>query len=269
MAEGRPVIWTLRPRPPGARRGFRRSMHNDDKAPTAGRLYETPGAQATTTCGSMTCPHRTPGTRARRPSQTCVLDLARTAPRDSRELVALGAGTRMYQLFVAPDALRQAPWSRSALAYQPRARCPMICSDRNGSCAGCPVPRDGPGAGPGAWRRGAGSCKGLTASICLPEGAHPPALDNGLAALVALHRVVILAAGASFRDPPGPGFQPSSTTGNGLRRWYEQGAPQEPVQPRHPGGRPARTCSTTVRSTGRRRDRFVAMPVRGNMLFRR
>src|ERR1700727_573736 len=122
------------------------------------------------------------------------------------------------QLFVAPDALRQAR-VMSALAGRPGVPVPMIWfTEEDPGVLGAPfyvmdrvrgrVPGDAP-----SWPR-----RGWTAA--LPPERRPRLHDNGLAALVALHRVD-WRPGLSFLDPPGPGSALDRYLAQ-LERWYER-----------------------------------------------
>ena len=131
------------------------------------------------------------------------------------------------QLFVAPDALRQAR-VMSALAGQPGVPVPMIWfTEADPGVLGAPfyvmdrvrgrVPGDVP-----SWHR-----KGWT--VDLPPEGRTRLHDNGLAALVALHRVD-WRPGLSFLDPPGPGTALDRYLAQ-LERWYAWCAPSRRFGP--------------------------------------
>jgi aminoglycoside phosphotransferase (APT) family kinase protein len=132
------------------------------------------------------------------------------------------------QLFVAPDALRQAR-VMSALAGQPGVPVPKIWfTEDDQRVLGAPfyvmdrvrgqVPGDVP-----SWHR-----KGWT--VDLPPARRTRLYDNGLAALVALHQVdwrPIL----GFLDPPGAGTALDRYLAQ-LERWYEWCGPSRRFGPR-------------------------------------
>jgi len=131
------------------------------------------------------------------------------------------------QLFVAPDALRQAR-VMSALAGQPGAPVPTIrFTEPDPRVLGAPfyvmdrvrgqVPGDVP-----SWHR-----KGWTVDLSPAERARLH--DNGLAALVALHRVD-WRPGLSFLDPSGPGTALDRYLAQ-LERWYEWCGPSRRFGP--------------------------------------
>jgi aminoglycoside phosphotransferase (APT) family kinase protein len=131
------------------------------------------------------------------------------------------------QLFVAPDALRQAK-VMSALAGQPGVPVPGIWfNEADPGVLGAPfyvmdrvrgrVPGDVP-----SWHR-----KGWT--VDLPPGQRTRLHDNGLAALVALHRVD-WRPGLGFLDPPGPGTALDRYLAQ-LEAWYEWCAPSRRFGP--------------------------------------
>jgi aminoglycoside phosphotransferase (APT) family kinase protein len=131
------------------------------------------------------------------------------------------------QLFVAPDALRQAR-VMSALAGHPGAPVPKIrFTEADPQVLGAPfyvmdrvrgrVPGDVP-----SWHR-----KGWTVELSPAERARLH--DNGLAALVALHRVD-WQPGMSFLDPPGPGTALDRYLSQ-LEHWYEWCGPSRRFGP--------------------------------------
>ncbi len=131
------------------------------------------------------------------------------------------------QLFVAPDALRQAR-VMSALAGQPGVPVPRIWfTEADPGVLGAPfyvmervrgqVPGDVP-----SWHR-----KGWTVDLAPAQRARLH--DNGLAALVALHRVD-WRPGLAFLSPPGPGTALDRYLGQ-LERWYEWCAPSRRFGP--------------------------------------
>jgi aminoglycoside phosphotransferase (APT) family kinase protein len=131
------------------------------------------------------------------------------------------------QLFVAPDALRQAQ-VMSALAGQPGVPVPVIWfTEADPGVLGAPfyvmdrvrgrVPGDVP-----SWHR-----KGWT--VDLPPERRTRLHDNALAALVALHRVD-WRAGLRFLYPPGPGSALDRYLAQ-LERWYEWCAPSRRFGP--------------------------------------
>ena len=131
------------------------------------------------------------------------------------------------QLFVAPDALRQAR-VMSALAGRPGVPVPAIrFTETDPQVLGAPfyvmdrvrgrVPGDVP-----SWHR-----KGWTVDLTPAERTRLH--DNGLAALVALHRVD-WRPGLSFLDPPGAGSALDRYLGQ-LGRWYEWCAPSRRFGP--------------------------------------
>jgi aminoglycoside phosphotransferase (APT) family kinase protein len=137
------------------------------------------------------------------------------------------------QLFVAPDALRQAR-VMSALAGQPGVPVPKIqFTEADPQVLGAPfyvmdrvrgqVPGDVP-----SWHR-----KGWTVDLSPAERTRLH--DNGLAALVALHRVD-WRPGLSFLDPAGAGAPAGASTALDrylaqLERWYEWCAPSRRFGP--------------------------------------
>jgi aminoglycoside phosphotransferase (APT) family kinase protein len=131
------------------------------------------------------------------------------------------------QLFVAPDALRQAR-VMSALAGQPGLPVPKIrFTEADPRVLGAPfyvmdrvrgqVPGDVP-----SWHR-----KGWTVDLSPAERARLH--DNGLAALVALHRVD-WRQGLSFLDPPGTGTALDRYLAQ-LERWYDWCGPSRRFGP--------------------------------------
>jgi len=131
------------------------------------------------------------------------------------------------QLFVAPDALRQAR-VMSGLAGQPGVPVPAIrFTETNPRVLGAPfyvmdrvrgqVPGDVP-----SWHR-----KGWTVDLAPAERARLH--DNGLAALVALHRVDWRPE-LGFLDPPGTGTALDRYLAQ-LERWYEWCAPSRRFGP--------------------------------------
>jgi aminoglycoside phosphotransferase (APT) family kinase protein len=131
------------------------------------------------------------------------------------------------QLFVAPDALRQAR-VMSALAGRPGVPVPAIrFTETDPQVLGAPfyvmdrvrgrVPGDVP-----SWHR-----KGWTVDLTPAERTRLH--DNGLAAPVALHRVE-WGPGLSFLDPPGAGSALDRYLGQ-LGRWYEWCAPSRRFGP--------------------------------------
>jgi len=131
------------------------------------------------------------------------------------------------QLFVAPDALRQAR-VMSALAGRPGVPVPAIrFTETDPQVLGAPfyvmdrvrgrVPGDVP-----SWHR-----KGWTVDLTPAERTRLH--DNGLAALVALHRVD-WQPGLSFLDPPGAGSALDRYLSQ-LGRWYEWCAPSRRFGP--------------------------------------
>src|ERR1700742_112836 len=131
------------------------------------------------------------------------------------------------QLFVAPDALRQAR-VMSGLAGQPGVPVPGIrFTEPDPQVLGAPfyvmdrvrgrVPGDVP-----SWHR-----KGWT--VDLSPGERTRLHDNGLAALVALHQVD-WRAGLGFLDPPGAGAALDRYLAQ-LGRWYEWCAPSRRFGP--------------------------------------
>lgn len=131
------------------------------------------------------------------------------------------------QLFVAPDALRQAR-VMSALAGQPGVPVPRIWfTEDDPRVLGAPfyvmdrvrgqVPGDVP-----SWHR-----KGWT--VDLPPAARTRLYGNGLAALAAVHRVD-WRPGLSFLDPPGAGTALDRYLGQ-LERWYEWCGPSRRFGP--------------------------------------
>jgi aminoglycoside phosphotransferase (APT) family kinase protein len=121
------------------------------------------------------------------------------------------------QLFVAPDALRQAR-VMSALAGQPGVPVPRIrFTESDERVLGAPfyvmdrVPGRVPGDVP-SWHR-----KGWT--VDLSPALRTRLHDNGLAALVALHQVDWRPA-LGFLDPPGDGTALDRYLAQ-LERWYE------------------------------------------------
>jgi aminoglycoside phosphotransferase (APT) family kinase protein len=131
------------------------------------------------------------------------------------------------QLFVAPDALRQAR-VMSALAGRPGVPVPPIrFTEADTTVLGAPfyvmdrvhgrVPGDVP-----SWHR-----KGWT--VDLAPGERTRLHDNGLAALVALHQVD-WRDGLGFLDPPGAGTALDRYLAQ-LGRWYEWCAPSRRFGP--------------------------------------
>jgi aminoglycoside phosphotransferase (APT) family kinase protein len=131
------------------------------------------------------------------------------------------------QLFVAPDALRQAR-VMSGLAGQPGVPVPAIrFTEADPQVLGAPfyvmdrvrgrVPGDVP-----SWHR-----KGWTVDLSPAERTRLH--DNGLAALVALHRVD-WRPGLDFLDPPGAGTALDRYLAQ-LGRWYEWCAPSRRFGP--------------------------------------
>jgi aminoglycoside phosphotransferase (APT) family kinase protein len=135
--------------------------------------------------------------------------------------------TADQQLFVAPDALRQAQ-VMSGLAGQPGVPVPKIrFTEADPQVLGAPfyvmdrvrgrVPGDVP-----SWHR-----KGWT--VDLAPAQRTRLHDNGLAALVALHRVDWRPE-LSFLDPPGPGSALDRYLDQ-LERWYDWCAPSRRFGP--------------------------------------
>jgi aminoglycoside phosphotransferase (APT) family kinase protein len=152
-----------------------------------------------------------------------------TAPDGSRSQHGLVFRVQVpdTQLFVAPDALRQAR-VMSALAGQPGVPVPGIWfNEADPGVLGAPfyvmdrvrgrVPGDVP-----SWHR-----KGWTVDLSPAERARLH--DNGLAALVALHRVD-WRPGLSFLDPPGAGTALDRYLAQ-LSRWYEWCGPSRRFGP--------------------------------------
>ena len=131
------------------------------------------------------------------------------------------------QLFVAPDALRQAR-VMSALAGQPGVPVPGIrFTEPDPQVLGAPfyvmdrvrgrVPGDVP-----SWHR-----KGWTVELTPPERTR--LYDNGLAALAALHQVD-WRPGLSFLEPSGPGSALDRYLAQ-LERWHEWCGPSLRFRP--------------------------------------